>query len=178
MRVEKSEIEPVEFCPECPRRGDCQGVARLALDTVFKASFFTVTVPKGDPDAFMGRVYADDQGRETRVFLDPDETRIRECQGPVVVKKRWFKADDIECGAFRESWLELRAMAAEDERQWAERRAQAIYLTPQETQDLIALGRAETQALAALPDDQLNELILFNRDHSDQIDDLRQLSGS
>ncbi|HTE57911.1 MAG TPA: hypothetical protein VK694_04140 [Verrucomicrobiae bacterium] len=176
MRIEKLDIEPVELCPDCPRRGDCRGVARVALDTIFKASFFTITVPKGDPDAFMGRVYVDDQGGESDVFLTQDDTPIRECKGPVVTKKRLFKPDDVGCRAFRVRLREIWAAVAEDEEQWAKERAQAIYLTPEETNGLIALEPAERRALATLPSDHINELILFNRNHPDRVDDLRQLS--
>jgi hypothetical protein len=179
-RTEEVAIDPFELCSDCPRRGDCQGVAQLAIDTYFKVSFFSMTVPEGDPEAFVSREYVDDKGGKSRMFFEQGESLIQECKGPKSQRQRTarhpFRSAVKECGAHIVVQQAMNKAHAEAERRRAEERATAVYLEPEETQALMALDPAESQTLTALPVSQLNELILFNRNHPDQIDELRQLA--
>jgi len=174
-RSEVVEIEPVEFCPTCPRRGDCQDVARLAIDTLMQASYFTVSPVPGDPEVFVSRVYVDGNGGRSDMFFDDNEALIGNCEGPDTVRKRRFRSDEVDCGAFLVTQRKLAAIHAGNEARWAEERATAVYLSPEETEGLAALPPEEFGRLHALSADELDELILFNREYPDEVEALRML---
>lgn len=176
MHTVETPIDPLEFCPECPRSGDCQGVAGLAIDSYMKASFFSMQEIPGDPDVFVTRQYVDAAGGMSDTFLESDDTLIRECLGPEVVQKRLFRQDITDCGAFVATQQKLDALRAARTVQDAARRESAVYMTPDEIAALRALPDDQLRLLSALSTAEMNELVLFGREHPEQVGELRALN--
>ncbi len=175
MRTETVEIEPVDLCSDCPKRGDCRGVSKRALDTLMKVSFFTITVPEGDPDFVASRQYLDDEGGASGYFLDGAEQAIESCVGPVVIKQRskskiWvFRKKTEVCGAhlahMRQSTAEMDAYRAASEAAYIEANGEPVLLTPEETRAFTMFSAEQIGELGTLSIRELNELIRYNREN-------------
>lgn len=176
MRLATVDIEPVSLCDACPKRLDCRGPASLAIDTYVKDSFFSISVAPGDPESFMSRKYVDADGNESDIFLVQTEVLINKCDGPVTTKRRLFKPNDEACGAHMVVVRQLEEQRKAYLKRREEERQNTLYLNQEEIQGYMDLSTAEQDALSTLPEDDLNELVKFQRKHPRRVAALRELA--
>lgn len=178
MREVTVDIEPIELCADCPKRDRCEMPAKLAVDSYMKVAFWTLEEPEGDPEFVASRHYIDEQGNRTEYFLDGSEPYIRACKGPVV-KRRLLRPNETRCAAQEAHRGDVEAAIAVEEAAIEaariERNGEPVFLTQEELRAFAAFTPDELVEIGSISVRELNQLILFCREHPDQGELLKQL---
>ena len=136
-----------------------------------------MTVPGGDPEFFASRKYIDADDGESETFLDQEVDAIKNCTGIKKIRQGRLKRAYPECGAHAKTLDTIQEHINVKNEMRSQERAITVYLTEKEQKALLALSDTEFASLSSLPNDQIEELVLFNRQHPELIEKFRSLAN-